>query len=635
MMKIMFLAVALLVAGCATDQAYREGERLVTEGRTEEGLKKLAEAVRDNPGKVEYRAALVRVRDEHVAQLLRKGDEAARAGQFDDAEARYRDAQLQHPENPRAQAGLAGLETLRRHRVQFGEAQAAFVANELDTAGNILRAILAREPDFAEAAALLRKVDDKSGRNRGVEIPQLSVFYRKPVTLEFRDAPVKSLLDGISQQTGLNFVLDKEVRADQRATVFARETPLADVLDMILASSQLAKKVINGYTLLIYPNTAAKQEEYKEAVVRGFFLANADPKQTMMLLRSIGRIRDVHVDEKLNMVVVRDTAEAVRLAERLVKMADRAEPEVMLEVEILEVKRSKLLELGVQWPNQLSLLTPEATTTSHTDGGVIITDSVPGGRLTIDSLKSISGSSVGVSPNPAINLNKTDGSVNLLANPRIRVRNKEKARIHIGDKVPVISSNVTSTGVTSESVSYLDVGLKLDVEPQVYLDAEVSMKVGLEVSNIVQQVKSSTGTLTYQLGSRNATTVLRLKDGETQVLAGLISDEERSSAAKVPGLGDLPLIGRLFSTHSDSASKTEIVLLITPRILRNVVRPDLADGEFYAGSDNAGSGSGGLRPARRPVSAPMPGPEAIESVLVKPPLDMQGNPVEMPGPLPQ
>ncbi|NTV96097.1 MAG: type II secretion system protein D [Thiobacillus sp.] len=646
---IILLSAALLAAGCASDRAYREGERLMNEGQTEEGLKLLAEAAREQPNKVEYRAALVRGRDQYIARLLREADAAQKTEQFDVAEARYRAVLAQHAENPRALAGLAGMDLLRRNRVAYSEAQAAFVTGEFDAASSLLRNILANEPDYADATALLKKVDDRTGRSRGAELPRLASFNRKPVTLEFRDAPIKLLFDGISQQSGLNFVFDKDVRTDMRSTVFARNTPLADVLDMLLASSQLAKKVLNEYTLLIYPNTPAKQEEYREVVVRGFFLANADPKQTMMLLRSIARIRDVHVDEKLNMVVVRDTPEAVRLAEKLVKMADRAEPEVMLQVEILEVKRSKLLELGVQWPSQFSVLSKEIQETVNDTGSIVTTTKTwVDAPLTLESLRNITRGKIGISPTLGIVANKTDGDVNLLANPRIRVRNKEKAKIHIGDKVPVITSNVTSTGVTSESVSYLDVGLKLDVEPQVYLDSEVAMKVGLEVSNIVQQVKSSNGTLTYQLGSRNANTVLRLKDGETQVLAGLISDEERSSASKVPGLGDLPLIGRLFASHSDSASKTEIVLLITPHIIRNVTRPELADEEFFAYPSDMASGQGGQR-GSVPAGA-LPGPAAAEPLMAqpsssvqpfmgqspstsepfmgRPPLDAQGNPID-------
>jgi general secretion pathway protein D len=166
-------------------------------------------------------------------------------------------------------------------------------------------------------------------------------------------------------------------------------------------------------------------------------------------------------------------------------------------------------------------------------------------------------------------------------------------------------------------VSYLDVGLKLEVEPLVYLDDEVGIKVGLEVSNITRTVQSATSnTLTYQIGTRNATTVLRLRDGETQVLAGLISDEDRRTANRVPGLGDLPVLGRLFSSTSDTLNKTEIMLLITPRLLRTVARPSASMLEFAAGTEAstgvaAASGfSPSPAPALVPVPEPAPAPES-------------------------
>jgi general secretion pathway protein D len=170
------------------------------------------------------------------------------------------------------------------------------------------------------------------------------------------------------------------------------------------------------------------------------------------------------------------------------------------------------------------------------------------------------------------------------------VKNREKAKIHIGDRVPVITTTAaTGGGFVSESVTYLDVGLKLDVEPTIYLEGDVGIKVGLEVSNIVKEVvgKTNSNTLTYQIGTRNANTTLRLHDGETQILAGLISNEDRSSASKVPGLGDFPLLGRLFSSHSDTKNKTEIVLLITPHVMRNINRPDAGKIEFFSGTDAA------------------------------------------------
>jgi general secretion pathway protein D len=212
-----------------------------------------------------------------------------------------------------------------------------------------------------------------------------------------------------------------------------------------------------------------------------------------------------------------------------------------------------------------------------------------------------------VSPNPQLNLRSDATRGNLLANPRIRVRNREKARIHIGDKVPVITTTSTANVGVSENVSYLDVGLKLDVEPTISLDQEVAIKVGLEVSSIAREVTSRQGTLAYQVGTRTASTVLRVKDGETQVLAGLISDQDRTNANRVPGLGQLPVIGRLFANYHDERQKTEIALLITPRIVRGLPQRDALSLEYPAGTEAAtGAAPLELQP-RGAISTPLPG----------------------------
>ncbi|MHB1187814.1 secretin N-terminal domain-containing protein [Thiobacillus sp.] len=597
---LLIAALALTLAGCASDRAFREGERLLAQGQTEAGLHQLEQALKEEPGNVQYRTAYIQAREAQLARLFAEADAALQAGRDDVAEARYRDILKLHAENPRARAALVSIETLRGNRVLLKDARAALEKGENDLARGKLRSVLAREPEQADALALMRQVDEKTGQPRSAESPRLAAIYRRPVTLQFRDAPVRTVFDALSRQSGLNFVFDKDVRTDTRLTIFASDTSIVDALDMLLKTGQLGKKVLSDNTLLIYPALPAKLREYQDLVVKGFFLSNTDAKQMVNLVRSMAKTRDVYIDEKLNLLVIRDTPEAVRLVEKLVVLADRPEPEVMLEIEILEVKRTRLQELGIQYPNQFSVLARE-TQTQVLGAGTATASSVDtkvNAPLTIQLLRGIDGSDIIVSPTPTVNLRKDAGDVNILANPRIRVKNKEKAKIHIGDKVPVITSNVTSTGVTSESVSYLDVGIKVDVEPQVYLEGDVGIKVGLEVSNIVQQVKSATGTLTYQLGSRNANTVLRLKDGETQVLAGLISDEDRAGASKVPGLGDLPLLGRLFANKRDELSKTEIVLLITPRIIRNIERPELADSEFFGGTESAASDrSLQLRPA--------------------------------------
>jgi general secretion pathway protein D len=288
------------------------------------------------------------------------------------------------------------------------------------------------------------------------------------------------------------------------------------------------------------------------------------------MIRALVKTRDIYIDEKLNLLVMKDTPEAIRLAEQLVATQDLAEPEVMLDVEVLEVASNLLRDFGLRYPDQINfgVLSPDSNLPSNIE------------------LKPRTWEYFVANPGLMLNIHQLDGAVNLLANPRIRVRNREKAKVHIGEKVPVITTTSTANVGVSSSVSYLETGLKLDVEPNVYLENEVAIKVELEVSNILEQLNVS-GTVSYRLGTRNAATTLRLHDGETQVLAGLINDEDRRSANKLPYLGDFPILGRLFRSDSDSHNKTEIVLLITPHIVRNLARPGTVQAQFSSGTDAA------------------------------------------------
>ena len=427
--------------------------------------------------------------------------------------------------------------------------------------------------------------------------PTLKASYAKPLTLEFRDTPLRTVFEVMSRSSGLNFVLDKDVRTDTKITIFVRETSIEDLLRLILTTNQLERKVLNDNSVLIYPNTPAKAKDYVDLVTRSFYLANADVKQAQTMVRGLVKTKDTFIDEKLNLLVIKDTPDAVRLAERLIDSLDIAEPEVMLDVEVLEMSRSKLRELGLRFPDQVGygLLTP-STSSTIVNGNVTQSSTTLGGALAAGyiDLNNTSGlTSFVANPGLMLNLKNQVGDGNMLANPRIRVKNREKAKIHIGDKLPVFTTTSTANVGVSASVAFLDVGLKLDVEPNVYLDDEVGIKVGLEVSSVVKEVSGPAGSQAYQIGTRTAATVLRLKNGETQVLAGLISDEERSSANRLPGLGDIPVLGRLFSSQSDSKNKTEIILLITPRIVRNLAQPQGAGVNVPAGSDSLV----GLRPA--------------------------------------
>ena len=375
---------------------------------------------------------------------------------------------------------------------------------------------------------------------------------------------------------------------------------------MVLLTNQLEQKVLNENTVFVFPNTPQKLREYQELVVKAFYLANADVKQTANMIRTMVKTRDIFIDEKISLLVIKDTPAAIRLAERLIAAQDLAESEVVLAVEVLEVSRTKLLNLGLRWPDQVAFSLVGGAPAGSTAG----TAGTPG-QLSLPEWLNRGSELVRINvTNPffVINLRQQDGDTNLLANPRIRVKNREKAKVHIGDRVPVITSTGTSTGFVAQSVTYLDVGLKLEVEPQIYLDDEVGIKVTLEVSNIVREISTGTaaagGTLTYQIGTRNANTVLRLRDGETQALAGLITESDRRTTDRVPGLGEFPVLGRLFSSQSKDTGRTEIVLLVTPRIVRSLERPAARITEFHSGTETSlGAGGGAALP---PLTVPPP-----------------------------
>ena len=584
------LALAALLAGCAPGREFiNDGQRLLDQGHPEEGLAQLERAASAEPGNASYRMTLIREREVQTGLLLTRADAALQAGRLDDASGLYERARTLWPDHPRARAGLDAVAGARRRQARVDKAGQLADQGQLVEARRLVDELLADNPADTRAQALARRIGVPA--SEAMEPPTvLAAALRKPVTLDFHEASLKSVFEALSRSTGLNFVFDHDVRPDLKVTLTISHMSIDDVIGVLATTNQLERKVLNENTVLIYPNTAAKQKDYAELSVRTFYLANADAKSILTMMKTVLKTRDIYADDKLNSITMRDTPEAIRLAEKVIAAQDFAEPEVMLEVEVLEVKRSRLLDIGIDPPGKFTVLNlvPNPATVIATAAGsqVVANNTLTSTQLTVGGLRHLSSNSIGID-NPSANLRSENGDTNILANPRIRVKNREKARVLIGDRVPVITTTSTANVGVAESVAYLDVGLKLEVEPNVFLDNEVGVKVNLEVSNIVREVRSASGTLTYQIGTRLANTTLRLKDGETQALAGLISDEDRSSTAGVPGFTDLPILGRLFSTQSNDRSKTEIVLLITPRVVRNIGGGGAARYEYGSGTETS------------------------------------------------
>ncbi len=563
-LRALLLLLCLALSGCAS-QAYLEGRELITMGRFEEGLARVQEAARAEPDKREYRTYLLRQRELALAQLFAEADAARAAGRREVAEAFFRRADAIDPGNVRARQGLEELAASRRLAGSVREADELHRKGDVARAEAKARAVLAESPQHPEARALLHRIEEKRAADvapGGVNSP-----FSRPITLEFRDAPVRSVFETMSRLAGINFVFDRDVRQDLRVTIFVRNTSIDEVMRLILSTNQLERKLLNEHSVLIYPNTPAKVREHAELALRTFYLTNIDTKQAQTMIRALAKTRDLYADDKLNAIIVRDTPDAIRLVEKLIASIDLPEPEVMLEIEVMEIASGRVQEIGIRWPNQVQY------------GQIGVTGQVSA-RGPFDAFTTSVANPVAVA-----NLRADVTATNTLANPRIRVRNREKAKVHIGDKLPVFTTTSTANVGVSASVSYLDVGLKLDIEPQVYLDNEVAMKVALEVSTLAKEVAGPAGSIAYQVGTRLTNTVLRLKDGETQILAGLINDEDRSTGSRVPGLGDIPIIGRLFGSQQDTRNKTEIVLLITPRVLRNLVPPQALSATMAAGTE--------------------------------------------------
>jgi general secretion pathway protein D len=621
---LVLLVLLALLAGCAGGGAERDAQRLAGEGRYEEAIRLLEDAGRANPDSHDIPFQTARVKELAVSRLLAQA-ESARPSAPDAAEVLYKRVQGIDPANQRARGALERLATDRRHLAQVAEANEQIKRKDYAAAARTLQAVLTENPNQREALAARRRLDDAT--YQPPLAPRLGGNLTNPISLQFRDANLRSVLDVLSRAAGINFVLDKDVRPDLKTTITVQDTPIADVVRMMLLTNQLDQKVVNQSTILIYPNTPQKQREYQELVVRTFYISNADAKQTLNLLKTIIKVRDAFVDEKLNMVVVRDTPEVVRMAERLIAAQDLAEPEVMLEVEVLEISRSKLQQIGLQWPSSLaySLVGGGAQTLSN---GTLNTAAGTPGVLSLAEWLNRNSGLVRLSVSDPLflaSLQQQITTANLLANPRIRVKNREKASIHIGDRVPVITTTAAVTGgFVSQSVNYIDVGLKLEVEPVVNLDDDVSIKLGLEVSRITSQVSipgssAGSGTLAYQIGTRKANSVLRLHDGETQVLAGLIDDEDRGTTNQVPGLGDFPVLGRLFSNRQTNPTRTEVMLLITPHVVRGLARPEARFAEFPAGTEASGGSAPIFSPPASPAPAPAPVPAPAPAAPLVPP----------------
>jgi len=588
------LALVFLAAGCALPSRTQEGRSLMEQGQTAEGLLALETLAQNEPDKLEYKTAFLTGKRMAARTWLAQAQVHMQRKDWAGAASLLERVLTLYSDDDVARQALLRVRQQERVEKVLAQGHQAAQAKDWEAARSYAQAALRDDGRNLDAQALQAAALEKIALTAN-STSMLGKAFRQPVSLEFRDTSVRQILESLARGSGLNFVLDKDIKPELKTSLLVRDTTIEEALNLILVSNQLERQVVNANTIIVFPNTPAKLKDYQELSVRTFPLMFSEAKAVGAAIKTLFKGRDVVVDDKLNVLIARDTPEMLDMLERLVATYDVPEAEVMLELEVLEVARDRLETLGIKWPTSLSL-NPLAT-----NSGV---------GLTLADLQNLNASSTGAGLGGLqLNAQKIDTDVNLLANPRIRVLSREKAKIMIGDKIPVLTTVTTPQGGSSETVTYVDVGLKLEVEPVIYRGNDVTIKLGLEVSNALNPQTSKLGSTYYTIGTRNATTVLRLHDGENQVLAGLINNEDRRTANKVPGLGQLQGFKRIFGSSEDSDKRSEIVLSITPRIVRNSQRPEGRFSEFRSGTESRAmgpdSGAGGWLAAPALPAAPV------------------------------
>ncbi|PKN11935.1 MAG: type II secretion system protein [Deltaproteobacteria bacterium HGW-Deltaproteobacteria-4] len=595
LLSIMLLALQL--SGCAGSRAYSRGQDFYAQGNYDKSVLNYMEAVETAPDRQEYRLRLSEALNKAAWQHLEEGRRLLKERQAAEAATEFRRALEYDKTLVAATNELAIAEEILKVDRLVQQADDLLKNRRLPQAKNSIDQALLIDPENVAALGLRAKVQNTP--KTIIDGVELDVTSTKPISLKFKNTDIKDAFNILSKLSGVNFILDESLKR-QSFTFDLAEVSFPQALELIMQMNKLGKKVLNSRTIIIYSRSKDGDKQFTDHLIQTFYLSNIDAKKAVNLLRTMLQLRKVYVHEELNAIIIRDTADVIKLAGQMLEAADRADAEVMFDLEMIEVNDSSALKLGpLLSPASISfglgkpgeiVTTGTSGTTTTTSADVIVGSSLSSGgstkNLVSGGINGLSGLSSYYSlPTLTFDFLKTRTDAEILANPKIRVKNKEKAKVHIGSKEPVIT--VTANGdVFTDSVAYVDVGVKLNIEPTIQLDNSVVTKVELEVSSVSGRQTTSRGTQVLTLTSTNANTVLTLKDGERTIIGGLIRDDTSKSRSGIVLLSDLPFIGTLFTNHNNSKNKRELLLSITPHIVQNIVVPSAGVGTLWSGRED-------------------------------------------------
>ena len=571
-------ALSAALMSCAGSKSFQRGERYAQRGEWDLAVKEYRDANKRDPRDIEYRSALLRAEETAANQHYKKARAFLKERKLDQAITELQQALYLNPTNAATQSALRSVLDMKQAEEHYRASLTFVELARLSEAILELSRAVELDPDNVKYHDALDKLQKQK-----IEVePEdaLTLISDKPITLNFKNTNIKDVFEFLSKLSGINILFDEEVKA-QPVTVFVKDVSFQYALNLLLSTNKLFMKKISVDTIIIIPKSKPKSDQYQDLMVKTFYINNAKSKDMVNLIRSMLDVKKVYVNEVLNSVTIRDTPEKMKLVEKIITANDLKEAEVILDVEILEISRTNALSYG--WSFQPGL----RATASVQQSGTVVAN--PAG-IALTELRNLSKDNIFVTlPSLVVNLIKQDSDAQTLANPRVRVLNNKQAKFHIGDKIPVQTSTIASTvaGQITSNFEYKDVGIKLNIEPTVHLNNTVTMKLGLEISTLGDQVDLGGGQKPFRFGSRSTETLINLRDGETVIIGGLIKDEERKSRNKIPLLGDIPILGKLFSSSDDGTIKTDILMSITPNIVRNMELPDKESQSFWSGTEEA------------------------------------------------
>jgi len=613
------LLICLVTTACATSDV-RRGEQLAGAGDWDGAVAAYREALKKDPHDSAIEQRLEHAKTVAAEQHYREGRQHLQNNRLAEALHEFKVALALNPTQREHHAAMNDALRLKEARDQLQTAEKLRGLGRFDEALDAYEHAVELDPTLTQA------LDGITATTASQRAAKYFGASSQPITLRFQNAKLKEVFEILARSAALNVVFDKEVK-DDPITIFIKDLPFDEALNLILNTNALLARRIGPDTLLIIPNTKPKQDQYQDLMIRTFYLSNAKAKDVVNLVRTMLESKRVYVDEHINALVIRDQPAKLQLAERMILAVDHRESEVELEVEVLEVDRTKSLKYGQNFAKNagFGIVPPGAT------GGLSTTAQ----QFTLQQLSSLGPSSY-IFLIPAtvlLDFFKQESNAKTLAAPKLRVVNNKSASISVGDKQPILLSTTNvlpgqaQTGAvpttsTVTSIEFKDTGIKLTVEPTVNLIDELTLKLKVEVTRLGDQVtlQASPEIKQFRFGTRTAETILNMRNEETVVLGGLLQDEDRKTRQTVPVIGDIPIIGRLFDSITQDSITTEVVLTITPHIVRNIAAPNLEAQAFWSGTEATYATTplfstefqdGSQKPVGRPMSAPAPGGTSI------------------------